>query len=150
VDMLQRSRPKDAEVIELAGRCQEGLGKFPEAVELYNQAREVEPGRIEVYGRLARVLRQRLSDPAGADKVMDASAVAPGGLIATNGNSAKAYLARARYREEFNIPGADDDVAEALKVAPDDVEVLLAAALLERDRNVLDLARKHLEHALEV
>src|SRR5260370_42710561 len=74
-----------------------------------------------------------------------------GGLIAHNGRSAAAYLARARYCGRFAVPGADPaaDIARALKLAPDDADVLLAAATSARVQGNLEAARGRLEHGLE-
>jgi tetratricopeptide (TPR) repeat protein len=149
IDVLLRSPQmgQNAEVLELAGRTEEGLGRFAEAREYYEKALEQAPDRIEVYHRLAELLRQRLNDAAQADKVMDAQEVSRGGLIASNPTSAKAYLARASYRKQHEIPGAEDDITQALKYAPDDPEVLLAVGLLERAGGALDIARVHLDRA---
>src|SRR5205814_1618881 len=60
-------------------------------------------------------------------------------------------LARARYRARYGFPGVDPaaDIARALEVAPDDAEVLLAAADLARRKGDLDTARARLEHGLD-
>ena len=74
-----------------------------------------------------------------ADKILDK-------LVENNALSPKAYLARWRYRRQFGLlnlrgePGAGqvalkdaaNDVAQALQRAPESVDVLLAAADLER------------------
>jgi cellulose synthase operon protein C len=49
-------------------------------------------------------------------------------MIAANSTNAKAYLVRYRYRIENQLQGADEDLRSALKVGPDDVDVLLLAA----------------------
>jgi tetratricopeptide (TPR) repeat protein len=160
IDWLVARKADQAEVQELAGRVEEGLGQFQQAAVHYNNARELEPDRIEVYSRLAELLRRRLNDAAQADAVMNANdpptRPTPGGLIAANPKSAKAYLALAAYRERYGVQGPHDSVAQgiqsdvgrALKEAPQDVDVLLAAGLLEREGGALEAARAHLTEAL--
>ena len=72
-----------------------------------------------------------------------------GGLIASNPRSAEAYLARADYRESHAVPGVDPsaDVARALELAPDDANVLQAAARVAQAKGDLPAARGLLEHA---
>lgn len=143
---------KDGGLEILRGECLEALGRYEKAAESYEKARDLAPARVEVYTRLAYLLRRRLNQGGAADLVMDAGAdpgkaaavkggktppVGKGkpGLIAANGGSAGAYLARARYRREFGRPGkefgaagADADAAFAVKLAPDDADATAAAA----------------------
>lgn len=137
----------DVEIVEMAGRTEEGLGHFEAARDHYQKALELAPDRVDTYFRLAELLRQRLNDEARANAVMDAVREAPGGLITSNPTLPKAYLARAGYRERHGIEGANDDIARALKLAPRDVDVLIAAGLLERDRGALEIARTYLDQA---
>ena len=78
---------------------------------------------------------------------MDARELA-GGLVASNGESFRAYLERARYRKQYKLEGADQDVARALELAPKDAGALLTAAAFAIERNDLDLARRHLTTGL--
>jgi hypothetical protein len=49
-------------------------------------------------------------------------------LVSQNPKDAKAYLARFRYRTRHGMSGADEDIARALEMAPQDEEVVLTAA----------------------
>lgn len=149
---------QDVEVQELAGRVEEGLGHFeqgqgrlPGAREHYEKALELAPDRVEAYTRLAELLRLRLNDATQADTLMDARRESQGGLIASNPTSAKAFLARASYRERHGLDPSGElarrDIAKALEIAPNDVDVLVAAGLLERDAGALEIARVHLDKA---
>ncbi len=150
VEYLLRASPDDGELTYLLGRCEEAAGRFREAAVNYEKARRLAPTQIEAYTRLADLLRLRLGDAARADRVMDARKDQDG-LIAHNGQSAAAYLERARYRTRFAVPGVDagGDVAHALGLAPDDADVLLAAAATASGKGDLAAARAHLQHGLE-
>lgn len=147
------ARP-DAALEELLGRCFEEQGRtsrsdeadafYRKAAACYRLAIAQAPDRIEVYGRLSALLRSQLNDPAQADGVMDAITTKDG-LIAKNPQSYQAYLLRARYRKEYRLEGAADDVARAQQLAPHELEVLLANAESARLAGDLDKARKLLE-----
>ena len=149
--------PAEAELRYLLGRCQEAGGRYPEARDLYQQARQQDPTRIEAYVQLANLLRNRLSEADEADRVMDVPKDEDG-VVVMNPKAAAAYLARLRYRERFGI-GQDTkeaaeamkaDVAKAIELSPDDPEVLLVAASAAlRDGNV-DKAREYLLHGIEL
>ena len=49
-------------------------------------------------------------------------------LLKSRTNDSKLYLARYLYRLQWNLPGAKDDLAEALKLAPADPQVMLYVA----------------------
>ena len=149
-ESLAGSDPKDGVAKLLLGRCEEGLGRSREAAAAFDEARKLDPTRVEAYVRLAEVLRHRLNDPGRADAVMDAREE-KGGLIAANPKSAAAYLERAAYRERYAVPGVDPaaDVAKALTLAPDDAAVLLAAARVALAKADADAARKHLIRGVE-
>ncbi len=136
---------KDGELEYLLGRCREAGGHSAEAAALYEEARRLAPGQIEAHVRLARLLRLQLKNREQADRVMD-------GLVAANGRSARAFLERARYRKQYHqgLPGAAQDVARALELAPEDASVLLAAAEMDREKKDFESARGHLERGLKL
>ncbi len=101
------------------------------------------------YVRLATLLRRQTETSDTARKALQAEADnAINSLIEKNQAAHEAYLARWRYRREFDLINlrenagkgalalseAADDVAQAIKRKPDSVDVLLAAADLERLR----------------
>jgi cellulose synthase operon protein C len=144
--VLAKSSPRDAELKELEGVCEENTGQLRTAAILYRESLAIDPTKIKVYTRLAELLRVKLGDEDQADRVMDARADKDG-LVMANPRSAAAYLARADYRERYRVPGIKyaSDVAYALKLAPDNEDVLLAATRVARDKGDLATARKHLE-----
>jgi Tfp pilus assembly protein PilF len=142
--------PPDAargELEALWGRLCEGESRTADAVRFYRQAVHDRPGEQLSYVRLAYLLRglketdpaQRSANEAEADEVMRR-------LVEHNAESCDAYLARWNYRRETGwlnegdvlsgtrVNEAGEDVAKALKRAPDSVAVLQAASDLAQLR----------------
>lgn len=144
LDVLLRAHPDDGPLRLLLGQCLEGLKNNSEAITQYIEATSSDPTLVDAYVRLANLRRTQGGDPKVADKVIAE-------MIENNGGSAQAYLERARYRTRFNQDKdkATEDIAKALELAPDDVEVLLAAADQARTRSDFKAAREHLKHGLE-
>jgi tetratricopeptide (TPR) repeat protein len=173
---LRDSTPGDGELDLLLGKTEESLGEFEAAKVAYMDAIVHAPNPIEGYVRLANLLRRRLNstnveltdtlrrwfnlaekgEPANqkmdaselADRVMDAREVKDG-LIAKNDKSFRAYLERAKYRKTYGFKGADDDVARALALAPDEADAIVAAAEVALDRGELEKARTDLDRGLK-
>ena len=142
------------------------------------------PETTASYLRLASLLRrenepdpqQKVRNQAEADRVVEA-------LVQKNPDAHESYLTRWGYRREFNLLSlrdgdgghielekAGEDVTKALRMKPESIEVLLAAADLERlrgraaaedssrpalDRRALtrehrDRAARHLERGQEI
>lgn len=142
---LLQSFPDDAELEEMLGQCEEGTTQFATAAEWYGKALKRDSHRIECYARLAELLRRRLDKAEEADRVMDE-------LIKSNPDALSAYLLRARYRLRFfSADLAAQDVEYARKhLAPDDPEVLLAAAEIDFARDRPIPARAALQRGLEL
>ena len=146
LEALTRQTPDDPTLPWLLGQCEEEAGRYREAADQFERARVAQPTRIEVYVRLANLLRRRLNDPARADAVMDA-VEEKAGVVATNSGSAAAYLARAAYRETYGIQVAttDGDVDRARELAPSDADVLMRSARAALRRGDGPAARRYLE-----
>ena len=155
--------------------CEAEKDKRTQAIAWYRAAVQHAPeGRI-AYVNLAWLLRNQAKQEGEektrktlqdeADKLLDL-------LVEKNVESAPAYLARWRYRREFDLVNiqkkpdptrielkdAAEDVARALQRAPESVEVLLAAADVERlkfdtdrekNKDGRSEARRHLTSGLE-
>ncbi len=140
------TNPKDTGEIEsLWGQLLEAEQKPAEAIPWYRQAVEHAPAEETSYFRLAYLLRrqnetnsdQRAKNFAEADSLLDK-------LVERNNLSYKAYVSRWRYRCDFNqltvngilnakrVEECGDDVTKALERAPEEVDVLIAAADKER------------------
>jgi tetratricopeptide (TPR) repeat protein len=138
------AKKPDGELEELLGQCDEAEGYFDKAVKHYEQAIKTQPHHIDSYVRLAFLLRSQFNNEKRANEVMDAKNDG-NGLIAANRQSARAYLERAGYRKRYMLKdvsadiaqnvlkGISADIAQALKLAPEDADVLIAAAIDARD-----------------
>ena len=144
-----REGAEGGELEYLLGICSEGLHDDTDAVGHYQKAISLAPQSPDIYVRLAGLLRNRLGDAQRADRVMDAREVKDG-LIAANRQSFRAYLARGLYRKQYEIEGSDADVSHALRLAPREADVRLAAAALDVERGAFDSARQHLTSGLEL
>ncbi len=149
LEILLRSTPDDGEAELLLGRCLESDGKFAEAATTYESARKHRPNLIEIYVRLADVLRTRSGDGAKADRVMDAVEVKDG-VIARNGQSSRAYLERSRYRRTYQVSTSEitGDLAHALELDPDNADALLDSAGRQREVGRVNEARSLLARAV--
>ena len=149
LEILQKSTPHDGELEQLLGTCAEAEGNMTQAASWYQKAIDdsrnqgTASERVVSYAKLAHLLRRRLSDPKRADALMDA-------LIAdTKGASFRAYLERAVYRQQFKQQGVAEDVAAALKLAPEEADTLIAAAEVAGEAKDLERARGLLEKGVK-
>jgi tetratricopeptide (TPR) repeat protein len=141
--LLKNASPDDAELEGLLAKCLADAGDYEQAASLLEEATRHAPQMIENYVAEADLARRRLNQPQRGDQVMDE-------LIRANGRSGRAYLARWGYRTAFGLAGAADDVARAQELAPDDPDVLVAAAAAAVRRGDLDEARKLLERGVSL
>ncbi|HEV3238009.1 MAG TPA: tetratricopeptide repeat protein, partial [Gemmataceae bacterium] len=130
LDILQTSGQRESEVSYLFGQWFESQEQFADAEGAYAKAIDKDPHAIDSYVRQAYVLRGWLSKPLEADAVIDR-------LVSSNGDNFKAHLGRWHYRADFGLLYGDqldkagEDIVQALKVAGDDADVLLAAGELK-------------------
>lgn len=145
--VLLKAKPDDGETERLQAECAEVQGQIAEAVAWYRKAVQHEPKRIENYVRLSELLR-RPFDPLRieqhtreADEVLDQ-------LVQANDADSRAYLARWRQRK---AAGKADpaDVEKAMRLSPNEADVLLAASEVARDAKDVDKARGFLRQGRE-
>ncbi|AGA26775.1 tetratricopeptide repeat protein [Singulisphaera acidiphila] len=151
------ARP-DADLEALLARCldeQARTGRRDEADDCYRKALACyrlalmqAPDRVEFYVRQAALLRGPLSDPAQADRVMDAGEIRDG-LVAKNSDSYHAYLARAQYRKESGLPGSSEDLRRAQQLAPEAADVIVAAGEIALKKGRFAEARALLGRGVE-
>jgi tetratricopeptide (TPR) repeat protein len=169
--ILHKSHPNGGEVLDMLGRNCQAQKKPEEAKEWYQKALEAAPDEIGPYERLARLLR-RFPDtgkekPRDPEEVMNRAvtnnerSVAArlarwndiaetgfltrvGTLLSSNPASESKELSQLDAATRAKLTIAEKDLGRALKLAPDDIEVLLAAAELDRICGRADSARAHL------
>lgn len=141
--LLLNDAPDDGKLQFLLGKCYEATEKYSgsesegSAENSYEKSIKLSPSEVEAYVRLANVRRRHLRKAAQADAVMD--------QLVKDVPTAPAHLARYYYLKEFKPAVAGKDLAQALKLAPEDADVLLALAEAGRDKKDYAAARKHLE-----
>lgn len=143
LEELLAAFPENAELEHLAGQCLEGAGDYAGAAAWYEKATRHAPGQIASYARLADLLQHRLHDGPRAAEVLDR-------LVTANGQSAEAYLLRARFGRERSSPqDIAPDIERARRLAPDNPEVLQAVAALASYQDKPEEAQSYLWQGLK-
>jgi len=138
------AKPLDRTQLDLllAQSCA-GTGDFETAATLAGdligfdtRSREFDPERkaaansTDAFILLAAILQEKLDDPGTADRVLAE-------LVKSNADDAQAWLARARWhRQRGNLAAAKQDLAEATRLAPENIDVVLTSfevAVAEKD-----------------
>jgi tetratricopeptide (TPR) repeat protein len=152
IAVLLEKFPTDGEARLNRGFCRELERKFEAAAIEYQKAYTAKPDLLAAYTRRAFVLRERQSKPEEADKTI-------GAMIEKNPANPTAHLAAAEYwRQGRDLEKARAAVAEARKLAPDDLNVILStvqdlqrAALAARtDRKPTDAEARFAEARAEL
>ncbi len=111
----------------------------PELIKTLETAHGLNPNDLPLAAGLAGWLR-RSQDYAAADPEQAAQAAQRADevldrFVAAHAQDPQAHLARFAYRTHFNLPGSDNDLDAALRLSPDNDEILLAAGgQFRRDR----------------
>ncbi len=144
LDRLVAHDPGNGELADLHGQCREALGQPGNAAASYRAAVGLSPNRIDVYVRLARLLRGPLGQPDDADQLMD-------DLVTANPGSPTAYVERAVYRAaNGSFENAEKDAVRARELAPEDVRVIQTSAALDARLGREDAARVYLSHGVQL
>jgi len=144
LEYLLAVSPNDAELEHQLGWCLEAVGKYEESAKAFVRAIALAPQQIDSYTLLAELLARRLKQPDEATKVMDA-------MTAANPKAWQAYLVRARfYHGQGQFDAAAADVYKAAELAPQQDEVLLAAAEMALLQGNLTDARNRVNRALQL
>lgn len=79
-----------------------------------------------IYRRRTRLLDDSMANASATERAQQADAVVDQ-AVAANERSVESLLTRHRYREQYELPGAEDDLLAALEKDPEHPAVLLAA-----------------------
>jgi cellulose synthase operon protein C len=153
---------KDDPMVDLRlAKCQTRTAYFLEAVALleplvgydratktFDPAKAKAPKEIEAYALLAAVLRGRITDAQMPDRLKLADQVMEQ-LATMNPDDPKAILARAQDVLERSPDDAQSLVDRALKVAPNNADAILMAALLAINKKDLGKAETLLRHGIK-
>ncbi|MFM2095708.1 MAG: hypothetical protein RIS70_2832 [Planctomycetota bacterium] len=157
--------PKDAESLRTyalaifrqyqAGQLKnEKLGEIG-LIDALAVARDANPTDIDLPSVLAiayRIPELATSDMAQFSKqtIADRANAIIDKMVADNPTNFKAYLSRYSYRTMFGIKGADEDLEQALRIAPDDLATLsTAASAAQRSAERMRALDKKSEAAVE-
>ena len=137
---------KKGELEHILGWCCEAEKRYDQAEAWFRKAIARDPLRIDSYALLADILRQKsdVDAPAQTMAIMDV-------LVKENPDSYQAYLLRRRIRLLLNnedkpaeLDLAEKDLQWAMKLAPQEPEVVLAAAASAQQRGHIEDARAQL------
>lgn len=145
--LAPEAKAERAELESLRGWCLAAVRENPKAVAAFEKAIEQAPERIENYRDLALLYQDRLDQPEKAI----ATCVR---LVKANPERYSAWLQSAILRLRFGVKTQVDlqalsqDVAEARRLAPTEVEVILTAAQVARLQRKPAEARRLLNDGL--
>ena len=143
--------PEEGALEQKLAHCEEAEGHYDEAAAAFKRAIDKKGAdKVGCAVSLAKVLRHDLDQPSEADRVMN-------DLVSRHATF-QAYLARAAYYKGIgSAKEAAKDVRQAVKLAPDEADVILAEAELSQsaaqaahDPGKLDTARGILRRGLKL
>jgi tetratricopeptide (TPR) repeat protein len=152
---LRQEPPKDAEIEELLGRCQQARARYPQARDSFEKAIKLSADRIDSYLALAYLFHDHAGDIKHKGEKLDGNKKAAetlAALIAANKSSYKAYLGRAQYLRQIAPPearlqvlaDAEKDLDEARRLAPDEADLFVASAQFAQARQDFAKVREYL------
>jgi tetratricopeptide (TPR) repeat protein len=144
VRLLIAAAPDDAGLEVRLAECHEQGGDPERAAAALRRAIAKDPAHLVAHARLADLLRYHLDRAAEVGPLLDE-------LVAANPRLAGAWLLRARHhRERGDAAAANRDLDEALRLGPDDADVLFAGAEAAQAARRWDEARALLGRAVLV
>jgi tetratricopeptide (TPR) repeat protein len=125
----------------------QAAGDLDDVVAAFQAAIPANQSDVILAAQLARILRVEVkpADISTADKVLD-------DLVQTNDRNAEAFLTRSLYRQEFGLPGTDEDLDHALALDPEKkhFQLMLAAAARGATKQDYPAAIEFSKRAIEV
>ncbi len=142
-ELVKKEATDTADNRVLLGKAYELTEDLEKAGSTYDSLIEKHPADIRGYVLKARLLRAKLNKPEEADALIDQ-------MVEANQDLPRAYLERARYLNEIKFrDAAAEDLAKALELAPNDLDVLTFAVEFANSGRDFATARTHLTHAIE-
>ena len=135
-----------AELEDLLGQCARERTEYDGtdgAEAWFRKAIEHHPHRVDCYDRLARLLRVDLHRIEAGDGVIKE-------MVASNPQSGRAYLHRWQYSRDFLAAFDPADLEKALKLAPDDPDILFTSAAERQQKKDLAAARAYYEKGFKL
>jgi cellulose synthase operon protein C len=158
-DLREEAKAKGQRDVELdlkLATCEMATAHYDRALRILNEIvgfddqkqgfdaqKAVAPHAVDAYLKLTDILRRRFEDGTRADEVMQQ-------LVAANPESARAHLELGRYDQRLGRKAeAAEELATALKLAPEDADVVLAAADIATNGKDFEKARQLLERGVK-
>lgn len=145
-DKVLQSSPDDESALRnralaRAGQYDEGRPlPLSRVLEDLQAAHNADPANLRVADQLASMYRNHVTtddQDLQADTIMNT-------VVDNHPDRSKAFLARYRYRIQYGLPGAEEDLNRALLADPDNLETLLATAqFAQRQGKYLDAEQKY-------
>jgi tetratricopeptide (TPR) repeat protein len=147
LEAVLKQTPNDSEALVLLGRCQIAMSRSEKAVATLEQAIDAAPHEVDAYYFLAIAQRFRLNRPAEADAWIDK-------MVAANPQSATAHRYVCNYLLSLKTDNPNPKLArlhaeEAIRLDPENSELLFFAAQASLATADFDAARKYAEAGLE-
>ncbi len=140
--VLLDAAPKDAQLWQNLGWCQECQGQFDQAEASYHKSIDCDPTLLESYARLGNLLLRR-------DRSAEALAVLDH-MVAANPKSVAALMARADYLAATGRTlNSLLDIDQAYTLAPTEFAIIMAKAGMEEKKGDLVQARAALVQGLK-
>jgi len=144
IEVLLEKFPEDGELHARLAQCHVSQNRLDEARAAFDKSIEMDPTRVDTYLAYAVLLRGKLDLSEDADALIDS-------MVETNPEDYRSHLVRCSYFQAYGlVEEAWQDILEAAKLAPEEMEVLLMAANLARRTKRVDEARDFLARAREV
>ncbi len=145
LSFLQKERQElDVELLEKRARCEEGLGNYHEAAQLYRHVIAKAPDRLESYLHLADLLDKRLGQPEQAEAVIQE-------LVDNASKVCRAWVLRADFlRGRRRFAEALESAQRALALDPKNVVALLLAAECARELERFEEAVNYADQATQL
>ncbi len=138
---LREQFPGDSVLGVKLAQCQIELEKNREAIATLEQVTAEDRHNLDAYITLADLLHDRLDDADRAELVVNQ-------MVAQNPRSVKALVARARFWHRGDeLTAANEDIKQALEMAPNSAAVLVTAAEFALDSKAFDDAAEYLDKA---
>jgi tetratricopeptide (TPR) repeat protein len=154
-DKLLAETPADADILTLRAKALYGLAvtvgrpAFSVVAEALQKAELAGSKDVELYTITADVYRNRLTEMPEAERHSKADALMTQlGIMLQD--DPRAQMALYLYRLRYGLAGPEEFLNRALKLAPEDLNVLLPAALRATDQGDYDTALTRLRTALRV
>ncbi len=134
----------DGDLLYKMGFCCEESRRETKARDYYREAiAHNAPKKIDAYLKLAALLRDpdRLNEPKAADQAIEE-------MVQSAPENYQVYLARGRYRRQFNLPDSRSDFEKALKLADNKPDIYLELAKIAESQGGSEAAKRVLETGL--